>query len=180
MKSNFLIGIMVGLVFMADIGNHYLPELYNVHQEQSIGDMIAEDKLQVECLADNVFYEAANQSREGMEAVALVTMNRVYHKHFPKKVCDVVFQKNKYRCQFSWVCQKNLQDKDNRYIIAYEVARKVFTKYIELEDITEGALYYHANYVNPKWKLHKTVVIGSHIFYKESSNDDAKTKSTVR
>ena len=30
----------------------------------------------------------------------------------------------------------------------------------------KGALYYHADYVNPRWKLDKTTIIGRHIFYK--------------
>ena len=34
-----------------------------------------------------------------------------------------------------------------------------------MKDNTKGALYYHADYVNPQWKLKKTVTIGRHIFY---------------
>ena len=44
----------------------------------------------------------------------------------------------------------------------------VYANYENLKDITKGALYYHADYVNPRWKLEKTTVIGRHIFYKES------------
>ncbi|MBJ7298438.1 MAG: cell wall hydrolase [Dolichospermum sp.] len=49
-----------------------------------------------------------------------------------------------------------------------------------LDDVTKGALYYHADYVNPRWKLIKTTTIGRHIFYKEGVkiNDD-KTKSAA-
>jgi hypothetical protein len=37
----------------------------------------------------------------------------------------------------------------------------------EVEDVTGGALYYHADYVRPIWrhKLLKTAKIGAHIFY---------------
>ena len=30
----------------------------------------------------------------------------------------------------------------------------------------QNALYYHANYVNPGWRLTKVTQIGNHIFYK--------------
>jgi len=35
-------------------------------------------------------------------------------------------------------------------------------------DITDGALFYHANYITPSWAKTKqrTTVIGDHIFYK--------------
>jgi spore germination cell wall hydrolase CwlJ-like protein len=49
------------------------------------------------------------------------------------------------------------------------VALHVYANYEMIDDITNGALYYHADYVNPGWKLKKTKVIGRHIFYKEGS-----------
>ena len=53
----------------------------------------------------------------------------------------------------------------------------VYANYENLRDITKGALYYHADYVNPRWKLEKTTVIGRHIFYKESgTNYDVKNE----
>jgi spore germination cell wall hydrolase CwlJ-like protein len=39
-----------------------------------------------------------------------------------------------------------------------------------MADITKGATYYHADYVNPQWKLPKTTQIGRHIFYKRQSD----------
>jgi hypothetical protein len=46
-----------------------------------------------------------------------------------------------------------------------DLAVYVYMNYEVMKDNTMGALYYHANYVNPNWKLKKTVVIGNHIFY---------------
>jgi len=48
-----------------------------------------------------------------------------------------------------------------------KIAIMVYANYGVIQDITNGALYYHADYVDPKWKLEKTAVIGRHIFYKE-------------
>jgi hypothetical protein len=74
--------------------------------------------------------------------------------------------------------------KSNKESEAYQkskdVALYVYANYENLSDITKGALYYHADYINPKWKLEKTTVIGRHIFYKESGKYyDAKTESAT-
>ena len=44
----------------------------------------------------------------------------------------------------------------------------VASNFKTLLDITDGALYYHADYVKPKWSrdFEKTVKIGRHIFYR--------------
>ena len=48
---------------------------------------------QLLCLAKNIYYEAGLESREGMIAVAQVTLNRTEHEQFPDSVCAVVHQK---------------------------------------------------------------------------------------
>jgi spore germination cell wall hydrolase CwlJ-like protein len=48
---------------------------------------------QLLCLAKNIYYEAGLESREGMIAVAQVTLNRTEDDKFPKTVCAVVNQK---------------------------------------------------------------------------------------
>ena len=111
-------------------------------------------------------------------AVALVTLNRLQDPRFPKDICGVVKQKTNSTCQFTWFCQNVGRPSNNIvYEQAKEVAVYVYANYENLRDITKGALYYHADYVNPKWKLEKTTVIGRHIFYKESGkNDDVKNE----
>lgn len=125
-------------------------------------------KKQVDCLAENIYFEAGHEPTEGKKAVALVTLNRVQDPRYPKDICSVVKQKVNYTCQFSWYCEGK---KHVRNYTAYEEAKRVallvYANYENLKDITQGALYYHADYVNPRWKLEKTVVIGRHIFYKE-------------
>jgi hypothetical protein len=42
----------------------------------------------------------------------------------------------------------------------------VYANYELLNDPTNGALFYHADYVRPGWRnMEKTAVIGRHIFY---------------
>ena len=139
-----------------------------------------ETQKQVDCLADNIYHEAGFEPDAGKVAVALVTLNRMQDPRFPKDICGVVKQRTTSVCQFSWFCSKvSIKNKD-AYEQAKEVAVYVYANYENLKDITKGALYYHADYVNPRWKLEKTTVIGRHIFYKESGkpNDD-KNESAI-
>ena len=134
----------------------------------SYNQLTKETQKQIDCLAQNIYHEAGYETREGKEAVALVTLNRLQDPRFPKDICGVVKQKTTSLCQFSWFCQNvSIRNRDV-YNDARDVAIYVYANYENLKDITKGALYYHADYVNPRWKLEKTTVIGRHIFYKES------------
>lgn len=128
-------------------------------------------KHQVDCLAENIYHEAGYEPEAGKVAVALVTMNRVQDPRFPKDICGVVKQKTHYTCQFTWWCENKSTNKNkDAYVDALEVALLVYANYEKLKDNTQGALYYHADYVNPRWaNLEKTAVIGRHIFYKEKA-----------
>jgi len=128
-----------------------------------------EAKTQIDCLADNIYYEAGWEPTDGRVAVALVTLNRVQDPRYPKDICSVVKQKVNSTCQFSWFCEGKKHITSSRlYEESQNIALYVYANYENLRDITGGALYYHADYVNPRWKLYKTTVIGRHIFYKES------------
>jgi spore germination cell wall hydrolase CwlJ-like protein len=124
------------------------------------------DKKQIKCLAENTYYEAGNQSVKGKIAVNNVVMNRV-NNNFADTPCGVIKQKLRGNCQFSWVCQgkKPISNIDT-YAESYKVAENVYLN--NLNDVTEGAVFYHADYVDPAWSriYHRTVQIGQHIFYK--------------
>lgn len=126
-----------------------------------------EARKQVDCLADNIYYEAGFEPQDGRVAVGLVTLNRVQDPRYPKDICSVVKQKVNSTCQFSWFCMVTSTRNNKVYEEAREVALYVYANYEKIKDVTHGALYYHADYVNPRWKLERTVVIGRHIFYKE-------------
>jgi len=128
---------------------------------------------QLECLARNIYWEAATESFEGKVGVAQVTLNRVESGRFPGDICGVVYQKNivydKVICQFSWYCESKHRVKSVHpalYQESMEVAKKVLLEGFRLPGLKE-ALYYHADYVNPQWKnKEKITKIGAHIFYK--------------
>jgi len=131
----------------------------------------SEVEKSLDCLAMNVYREAGHEPFEGKVAVAQVTLNRVNSNKFPRDVCAVVYQKTRFTerviCQFSWYCDskhRNRPVNDEAYEESYRVAKMVFLEDFKLESI-EKALYYHADYVNPNWKLKRIAKIGTHIFY---------------
>jgi N-acetylmuramoyl-L-alanine amidase len=126
----------------------------------------------LDCLATNIYHEAGNQSLKGKVAVAQVTLNRVNNERFPNTICEVVKQKARVKdktvCQFSWYCVSRLRNKTKNntvYEESYEVAKKVLLENYKL-DVLEEALYFHADYTNPRWRLTKIIKIGNHVFYK--------------
>ncbi len=135
--------------------------------EVEYSQLTKEARKQVDCLADNIYYEAGFEPQDGRVAVGLVTLNRVQDPRYPKDICSVVKQRVKSTCQFSWFCMATSTKNNKVYEEAREVALYVYANYEKIKDVTHGALFYHADYVNPRWKLERTVVIGRHIFYKE-------------
>lgn len=131
----------------------------------------ADRERQLTCLARNIYYEAGYEPFEGKVAVAQVTLNRAVSGDFPSDICGVVYQKNKFVdrvvCQFSWYCEQPGKLKPinaSAYNESMEVAKKVLLEGFKLDGLKE-ALYYHADYVNPRWGKEKIAVIGRHIFY---------------
>ena len=155
--------------------------------ENVISKSLVVDDKEVTCMAKNIFFEAAIESTAGKLAVAHVTLNRVDSKHFPSTVCEVVYEGPHYtaangemypvrdRCQFSWYCDGKGDDPregSRLWEDSQELAKYVLLRQEELPDITDGALHYHANYINsPKWAKKKkiTTKIDTHIFYRLNS-----------
>jgi len=145
----------------------------NMQQQDVVGITAADRTKQLECLTRNIYWEAAGEPFEGKVAVAQVTMNRVVSGKFGSGVCGVVYQKNvfyeKVVCQFSWACEANHKIRPispNKWAESEEVAKKVLLENFRLPGLTQ-AMYYHATYVNPGWRLQRVTQIGQHIFYKE-------------
>jgi spore germination cell wall hydrolase CwlJ-like protein len=126
------------------------------------------------------------ESTAGKLAVANVTINRATHANFPNTICGVVqegihyynLKRDEYfpvrnRCQFSWYCDGLRDDprEGRTWKSAQELAKKVLINHYDkaLIDITDGAMYYHANWMEtyPSWSKKKKVMasIDRHIFY---------------
>ena len=54
------------------------------------GTKVHPDEL--ECMAQNIYFESNNQSKAGQIAVARVVINRVLDTRFPNSVCEVIFE----------------------------------------------------------------------------------------
>jgi len=126
---------------------------------------------QLDCLARNIYHEAGGEPFEGKVAVAQVTINRAESGQFPSDICQVVYQKNvvyeRVLCQFSWYCSGPSVKKPMNgpiYTESMEVAKKVLLEGFRLPSI-KNALYFHSDYVNPKWGKQPVAKIGRHIFY---------------
>lgn len=138
---------------------------------------------QLYCLAQNVYFEARDQSVVGQQAVALSTLNRVDSSGFPDSVCDVVQQGPMDgspitigRCQYSWYCdgRSDVPAADDNVIEveawhqAQQIAREAMLGLVD--DFTEGSTHFHAITVSPFWSEVYTRVgtFGEHHFYNPS------------
>jgi spore germination cell wall hydrolase CwlJ-like protein len=169
-----LIGTVLTLSTMFGLASYSEPRTIEI----AYSDLTKEAKRQVDCLAENIYHEAGYEPEQGKQAVALVTLNRTQDERFPSNICGVVKQKTQGTCQFSWFCMPvKLKRDSDAYKESMQVALFVYANYEKLKDITSGAIYYHADYVNPRWRgVEKTTKIGRHIFYKEKAREyDAKT-----
>jgi len=147
--------------------------------------------LHAQCLALNMYHEARDQGSAGLLGVTSVVLNRVKDKRFPNDICEVVeqgptreswktrqtpspfdavFYPIKNRCQFSWYCDgKSDVPKDVKtYERLLTISTSIVYNKFDFIDITDGALFYHADYVTPAWAKTKikTVEIQDHIFYR--------------
>lgn len=144
----------------------------------SFEHLTAKAQKQVLCLANNIYFEARNEPIQGQIGVAFVTLNRVSSELFPDTICEVVKQKKGKVCQFSWYCESKPVRQYKRHILTGEgsllyndtidLATFVYANYEKLSDPTYGSLFYHADYVSPKWRLRldRVATIGAHIFYR--------------
>ena len=120
-------------------------------------------RVDLACLAENVYFEARGEPLVGQYAVAEVTMNRVASPLFPASVCDVVYEKS----AFSWTELDTLRRPYGyEWRRAQAVASTIYDNYREAP-LVDGALFYHATRISPDWARSKTQVvrIGAHLFY---------------
>ena len=111
------------------------------------------DQKELQCLAKNIFYESANEPKEGKLAVGIVTINRTKDGRWPSSICGVVNQRTVISkpkqvqtevkttfstrtetktvwekvavCQFSWNCERKRKIKENdpRWLESQEIAK---------------------------------------------------------
>jgi spore germination cell wall hydrolase CwlJ-like protein len=127
------------------------------------------------CLAKNLYFESRSETVDGMIAVALVTLNRVASVKYPNTICEVVWQRGKTKsgklvAQFSWTLDGKSDTPRERlaWKVSLLIAVTVLMEYNDSDyDFTDGAMWYHADYVSPWWskKMDRTLTLGRHLFY---------------
>ena len=120
------------------------------------------------CLVQAVYFEAGDEIPEGQRAVAEVILHRTQDPRFPNTVCGVIHESNPKGCQFSWWCdgKSDATPDADRWATSKQAVTDVLE--VAYPDPTNGALFYHARFVHPRWarKLEKSAMIGGHIFYR--------------
>jgi len=133
-----------------------LAELVRSHSETTPRD------AQADCLAAAVYHESKGEPLAGQLAVAEVIINRARSGRFAPTLCGVVTQ----RSQFSFVRAGRIPTppRDASWRTAVAVA------HIALDDLADSpvanALFFHARFVSPRWRLQRLSAVGNHIFYR--------------
>jgi len=120
---------------------------------------------QMRCLASAVYFESRGEPLSGQLAVAQVIINRAEDRRFPASYCGVVFQ----RAQFSFIKNGRMprvRTSSPAWNRAKAIARIAHDGMWQSE--AADAVYFHANYVRPRWSYRKTrtAQIETHIFYR--------------
>jgi spore germination cell wall hydrolase CwlJ-like protein len=119
---------------------------------------------QLECLATGIYFESKGEPLAGQLAVGEVIANRANSGgRFPSTYCGVLFQ----RGQFSFIHGSKLPSvsrSNKQWQTAVAVAKIVDQ---DLQDSKAGnALFFHARYVSPGWRMKRVASIGNHVFYR--------------
>ena len=120
---------------------------------------------ELHCLAGAVYFEARGEPLEGQLAVAQVIVNRAEDRRFPSSYCGVVYQ----RSQFSFVKggrMPKVRTGSAAWKRAEAIARIAHRGLWDSK--AGGALFFHANYVRPRWSHRKVALatIDTHVFYR--------------
>lgn len=163
----------------AELNSHVLFRGVNIEGNEYVPDgdesLTVIDAQELNCLAENIYFEARGESMAGQLAVGLVTMNRLEDPNYPKTICEVVRQGSlngsppaRDSCQFSWYCDglaERITD-ESAWENAVTLASRVISK--RVRDFTDGATNFHSNSVRPRWasNLVRTASVDNHQFYR--------------
>jgi spore germination cell wall hydrolase CwlJ-like protein len=135
-----------------------------------LADMVAQlrgpdaGSRELECLATGIYFESKSEPLAGQLAVGKVIANRADSGgRFPGTYCGVLFQ----RGQFSFVHGRTLPKvpRTNRQWQTAVAIAKIVDQDLK-ESAVGNALFFHARYVSPGWRMKRVASIGNHIFYR--------------
>lgn len=118
---------------------------------------------QARCLASAIYWESKGEPLTGQLAVAEVIINRAESGRFAGTLCGVITQ----RSQFSFVRGGRIPTPPQA---SAGWRNAVAIAHIALDDVADSpvstALFFHARYVSPRWRLQRLAAVGNHIFYR--------------
>ena len=118
---------------------------------------------ELNCLAGAIYFESKSESLTGQLAVGRVIVARSKSGRFPNSYCGVVFQPS----QFSFVrgaAMPGIAKTSRQWKNAVAIAQIAHTG--AWRSPVEGALYFHAAYVNPSWRMKRVGRIENHVFFR--------------
>jgi spore germination cell wall hydrolase CwlJ-like protein len=141
-----------------------------INSSRNLASMVAQlrgpeaGSRELECLATGIYFESKGEPLAGQLAVGKVIANRAGSGgRFPGTYCGVLFQ----RGQFSFVHGGSLPRaprSNKQWQTAVAIAKIVDQG---LKDSAVGnALFFHARYVSPGWRMKRVASIGNHVFYR--------------
>jgi spore germination cell wall hydrolase CwlJ-like protein len=120
----------------------------------------------LQCLTDNIYFEARGEPIIGQAMVGHSVLNRVKDSRWPKSICKVVYQKS----QYSWTAEKGKPIDDLK---TYKMINDLAYTLLENRDSQEASGV--TNYLRCDWREKvdwwKPMVflgqIGDHCFYRD-------------
>jgi len=122
----------------------------------------ANSQNEINCLAQNIYFEAGNQPERGKIAVATTVMNRIRDGRFGNSACSVIHQRTKRTCQFSWVCTHAKVRDRKLYASVLPIAERVYNG--QTNDPSNGSLFFRSTRLTCKHRY--AIRIGQLVFYK--------------
>ena len=80
MIKKIIAAVLINALAFGGIIHHAHAEFHEIEKRKSL-----------ECLAMNIYFETRASSLADAMAVSDVVMNRVYSRHFPNNICDVIY-----------------------------------------------------------------------------------------
>lgn len=139
------------------------------HGSRGLADLVADYESadtpdeETDCLARAVYWESKGEPLVGQLAVADVIINRAQSGRFASTICGVVRQ----RSQFSFVHGGYIPPApqgSSQWHTAVAIAR--IARQDLAGDAAPQALFFHARYVHPGWRLTRVASVGNHVFYR--------------
>jgi spore germination cell wall hydrolase CwlJ-like protein len=181
----FILGAVFSFAFTMSIYNFVqkMPELQMVNVTIPLPTLsdpapvkYAYTVKDLECLHENIFHEARNQSPLGQSMVGIVTIIRSRTEGYPSTICGVVYE----HAQFSWTLKRHPVNMKNKieaqaWWFTGLIAQNLLLNSTGIDKTYKNLVYYHKTTIHPKWSdsltMRKEFTVDDHVFYSKVSDE---------